>query len=107
MKLIINFLKKLFSDSGEVGSKRVVGFGAFALIATTVIVQLAGGTIVKEFLFWGLLLLVAACFGLNAIIDIFKLRFGSKVASDILKEDSSSNSTTAAKDIVQDTKTNS
>lgn len=66
-----SFLKKLFSDDGEISSKRVVGFGAFLLVVE--IVQFAiFGKNVQEFIFFGLLSLIGACFGLNALIDISK-----------------------------------
>lgn len=101
VQMVISFLKKLFSSSGDVGSKRVVGFGAFMLIAACVIVNLCGGTIVAQFIFWGLLLLVAACFGLNALIEIFAMKSKTNLAQDVIKEEPEKETSDAAKEIIQ------
>lgn len=70
------FFKKLFSDNGEVSSKRVVGFLTFLLIAETVNAVLWWNRSIPEFIFYGLVILVAACFGLNTIIDVFSKKGG-------------------------------
>lgn len=66
------FLKKLFSHDGEVSSKRVVGFGAFLLIVEAVQFELFMTRTMAEHIFYGLILLVGTCFGLNTLIDIKK-----------------------------------
>lgn len=70
--MIKNFFKKLFAPDGEVSSKRVVGFGAFLLIAEAVQFALFGGKTIAEFMFYGLIGLIVSCFGLNAVIDMKK-----------------------------------
>lgn len=66
------FLKKLFSADGEISSKRVVGFLAFMLIFEIVQYYLFKLNSIPEFMFWGIITLVGACFGLNALIDMKK-----------------------------------
>jgi uncharacterized membrane protein YuzA (DUF378 family) len=72
MNLIKAFLKKLFSKDDEVSSKRVVGVIAFLLVVEAVQVELFGAKTMVDYMFYGLIGLIAACFGLNAIIDIKK-----------------------------------
>ncbi len=101
---ISNFLKKLFSDEGSVSSKRVVGIGAFCLITAAVIVNLCGGATIAQFIFWGLVSLIGACFGLNTLINMKSIDSKSNVASDVTNSGASSSTIEQVKDIVEQIK---
>lgn len=72
MKTILIFFKNLFSSNGEVSSKRVVGFGSFLLICEIVQSALFLNKTISDFIFWGLITLITACFGLNVINNYTK-----------------------------------
>lgn len=97
---IIAFLKKLFSNSSDVGSKRVVGFGSFLLFAAMVIVHLCTKQTIQGELIIAVVAIISACFGLNAMISMKQLAAKSDVASDIVKSDATPQSNEAAKDVL-------
>lgn len=66
---VLDFLKKMLSNSDEVSSKRVVGFLSFLLLALAWTVALFKGPLVPEFYWYGIVGLVVACFGLNAYLS--------------------------------------
>lgn len=104
---------KLYGDDSKISSKRVVGFNAFLLLIVIVIVQLctgpvivagtvvAAGSVVPEFMFWGIITLIASCFGLNTIESIKALQAKTDVATTIAKADSSEVTNDQAKDVIQ------
>lgn len=68
-------MKKFFLDiidaKNDKSSKRFVGLLSFAVMIAFGITALFG-PVVPVFMFDGFMYLTMACFGLNAIIDIFK-----------------------------------
>lgn len=110
---INNFFKKLYGNDSEISSKRVVGFHAFLLLAVIIIVQLctgpvlvgttlvAAGPVVPEFMFYGLIALIAGCFGLNTIESIKALQAKTDVATTVAQSDSSEVTNDQAKEIIQ------
>jgi hypothetical protein len=69
VKSTVSFFKKLFSESGDVSSKRVVGFSTACLFALMVIWHLITKQVVQTDFIWASISLTAACFGLNAYIS--------------------------------------
>ena len=69
LKAIAAFFKSLFSESGIISSKRVVGFGTACLFALMVIWHLITKQVVQTDFIWASISLTAACFGLNAYIS--------------------------------------
>lgn len=64
----INFLKKLVSDSSDVGSKRVVGLSFAVTILTAVFVAMSGGTVIPEWMFVELCVTMLVLFGYNTYL---------------------------------------
>lgn len=104
VQMLINFLKKLFSNSDEVGSKRVVGF-MFAITAiAAVIVAMCGGAAIPQWMFLELLLAMLTLFGYNTYLTSKTLQVKSDVASDVSKNDSTSDTNDTVKEILQSDK---
>lgn len=101
---IKNFFKGLFDSEGHVSSKRVVGFGAFLLIAAIIIVALAKGVIIPEFMWYGLLGLIATCFGLNTFLSNKSMDIKSQVATDLVDKEPEPDTADAAKDVLNSSK---
>lgn len=101
---IREFFKNLLSANGKVSSKRVVGFGSFLLFAAEVIVHLATHIAIQEEVLWATVALVAACFGLNTMIDIKAMSSKSQVASDIIKNDPNAENADMAQEVLQNPK---
>jgi len=69
IRLLISFFQKLFSDSPDVSSKRVVGFMMAILFFIATIWHLVTKQVVQTDFIWAIISLCAACFGLNAYIS--------------------------------------
>ena len=82
----VNFLKKLFSDSSEVSSKRVVGFLSFVLFAAMVIVHLITKQIIQGDLIIAVVTIISACFALNAAISMKQISSNSKLTGDVTSD---------------------
>lgn len=65
----ISFLKKMLKANGGVSSKRVVGFGSFLLVVASWVVALAGGPLVPEYYYIGIIVLITGCFALNSAVS--------------------------------------
>ena len=98
VQIVLNFLKKLVSNDESVSSKRVVGLLSFVLVVEIVNAVLWWHRSIPEFIFYGIIALITACFGLNAMIDLKSL--GSKT----INKDSSSEATEETKDSSEDKK---
>lgn len=98
---ISGFFKNLFEGAG---SKRIVGFGCFLLLASQVIVNEASGHLIQEALIWANVGVIGACFGFNALIDMKAIGAKSQVASDIAKEQPDSETANDAKDVMNSNK---
>ena len=86
LKSIASFFRNLFSESGLVSSKRVVGFGTACLFALMVIWHLITKQVVQVDFIWASISLTAACFGLNAYIsgkEIEKSKHVEKIEKEI------------------------
>lgn len=86
LQIVINFFKKLFSDSTDVGSKRVVGFGSFCLFAAMVIVHLVTKQTIQGELIIAVVTIISACFALNAAISMKQISANSKVTGDVTSD---------------------
>lgn len=98
---INTFFKKLYGNDSELSSKRVVGFNAFLLLASTVIVVMCGGPAVPQFMFYGIIVLISACFGLNTMESLKALSSKTDVANTIAQSDSSPKTNDQAKEVLQ------
>ena len=101
---IKNFFKKLFSDSSEVSSKRVIAFGAFLLISAMVIVSLSGGVIIPEFIFFGVVALLLTVLGYNTFLTSKGLDTKASVSTSIVEQKSTNDIIDKVADIVQNDK---
>ncbi len=82
----------MFAEDGNISSKRVVGFGAFLLVAICVICALfKAPRLVPEFMWTGLLLLIATCFGLNTFLQSKAMNVKSKAVSDVAQDSGDAN----------------
>lgn len=69
MKKIFTMVKSLMSsDKESLSSKRFVGLVSFGIVALTALCNLFFKLTMEEFIFFGLLGLIAACFGLNTVL---------------------------------------
>lgn len=99
-----DFIYNLLSETGTLSSKRFVGILAFFTLAASAIVDMSGGGTISEFIFYGLLALVAACFGMNTLLDMKSMSVKSNVASDIVQNEPESDSAKDAKDVLNSSK---
>ena len=84
VQIVLNFLKKLVSNDNSVSSKRVVGLLSFVLVAEIVNAVLWWNRSIPEFIFYGVIALIAACFGLNTMIGLKAM--GSKTETTIVND---------------------
>lgn len=103
IQTIKNFFKGLFDATGSVSSKRVVGFGAFLLVAAAVTVALSKGPILPEFMWYGILGLIATCFGLNTFLSSKSMNIKSGVATDIVDKSPEPDTADDAKEVLDKT----
>lgn len=104
VQMIINFLKKLFSNSDEVGSKRVVAFMFALTVIAAAIVAMCGGAAIPQWMFLELLLSMLTLFGYNTYLTSKTLQVKSDVASDVSKNGSTPDTNDAVKEILQSDK---
>lgn len=98
------FLDLLSGKENTPGSKRFTSLWGLLLFTLIVIFHLISKTNVQEAIVWGTLTLILVPLGYNAVMGIKALTAKSQVASDIVKEDASSENTDAAKDVLQNDK---
>lgn len=95
------FFKLMFSDSGDVGSKRVVGFEMANLLVIMTIWHLITIQPIQNELIWAVAGLVVGCFSLNAAIAYKQMNVKSDIATEVVKADSPKESGAAAKDVIE------
>src|SRR4051812_46611362 len=103
---IKSFFKKLFSAGDEVTSKRVVGFSSFfcLFIAELGFFFLPDHPKLPQYMWWGFVAITSACFTLNVIETLTKLKSKTTLAQDIVKEDPSLENSDNAKEVLQSAK---
>jgi len=97
-----SFLNKILGQG--LSSKRTVGFGCFILLAACVTVHLSGGVTVAEFIWWGLISLIVACFGLNTFISSKSMSVKSKVAGGLIDQQVDDDTADDVKDVLNSNK---
>lgn len=100
---LFNFIKGLFSPTSDVSSKRVVGFGSFMVLVVAVPVYYFFKIALPEFMWYGFIGLVIACFGLNTFISHAAIKGKAQVASDIAKENPDPPNQQIAMDVITNT----
>lgn len=101
---IHTFLKQLFDPNGGVSSKITVGFGAFILLAIDHIIQWCGGKGVNIELIYVDAALIAACFGLNTILNSKSIAVKSDVANTVAEQQPEADTAEDVKDILNSDK---
>ena len=66
------FWKKMISTDADVSSKRIVGLISFLIIILMAVGNIFWDKTPAQFIFEGFLYITLGCFGLNAVIDIFR-----------------------------------
>ena len=70
----MSFFSRLVNpNDGTVSSKTVVGLLAFVLVAAYAIKDIIFGAVVNDTIFFGVIGIIGACFGLNTLISNKKL----------------------------------
>jgi cadmium resistance protein CadD (predicted permease) len=83
IKKIINMVKSLMSgDKDSLSSKRFVGLASFAIVALASLCNLFFKMTLVDYMFFGLLGLITACFGLNTIVSSKQISMGKKEDND-------------------------
>jgi cobalamin biosynthesis protein CobD/CbiB len=101
MKNFISYLAKLIDSKHSDDSKVFVGLLAFAYVLITGFVNLFTGKVPAEFVFYGILGLVIAVFGLTTYIKKQVIDAKADVAGGILDSNATKDVAKDAKDTLQ------
>lgn len=104
MKAIKNFFYLMFSANDTISSKRVVGFLCFLVLAEIVQAVVWFDKPTPSELVYVVSTILLTCFGMNTAINLKAIGAKSGVASDIVKEQPSSDTADDAKDVMNSDK---
>ena len=92
MQRIINFIKLLLSDSGQISSKRFAGITALLNAVVLGYIDTYGHKI-TEFVFDGFIMFSAAAFGLTVVSSFTKKKDDTKTEEEVKSEEVKSETT--------------
>ena len=101
---IINFIKSFVSSKTDTEPKYVVGGVATILWVIMILYHLYSRFNIQSELIWANVALIAACFGLDVVSNMKAMTVKGNVASDMVKEDSSTKTNDQATDVLQSQK---